>query len=79
MQTWFIDDYAIPYLLRVHGFTCIKQNLTSSYGNNWYTTDCPVPMDGDYTLKDGTVIEGCSGVELRIKGRLEAESTVSMD
>lgn len=79
MQTWFISDYAIPYLLRLHGFTCIKQNLTSTYGNNWFTTDCPVPMDGDYTLADGTVIEGCSGVELRIKGRLESEPIISLD
>lgn len=80
MQTWFIDDYAIPFLLRTNGFICIKQDLPSCYyGNNWFITDCPIPMDGDYTLADGTVIEGCSGVELRIKGRFEMEPTISLD
>ena len=72
MQTWFIDDYAIPYLLRANGFKCIRQDITSSHGNNWYITDCPVPMDGEYTLPDDIVIEGCGGVELRIKSKEEA-------
>lgn len=71
MQTWFIDDYAIPYLLRLHGFYCVRQNITSSFGNNWFVTDCPVPMDGEYTLPDGVIIEGCGGVELSIKNRQE--------
>lgn len=72
MQTWFIDNYAIPYLLRKHGFECTRQDLTGSLGQNWYTTDCPVPMDGDYVLPDGVIIEGCGGVELRIKSKEEA-------
>lgn len=79
MQTWFIDDYAIPFLLRLHGFMCTRQDLTGSFGQNWYVTDCPIPMDGDYTLPDGTVIQGCSGVELRIKGRFESEPIISQD
>lgn len=79
MQTWFVDDYAIPYLLRLHGFSCQRQNLTSSYGNSWYTTDCPVPMDGDFTLSDGTIIQGCGGVELRIRGRFKVEPTMTLD
>lgn len=80
MQTWFVDDYAIPYLLRTNGFMCVKYDVPNSQcGNSWFTTDCPIPMDGDYTLADGTVIEGCSGVELRIKGRLEVEPTISLD
>lgn len=74
MQTWLIYDYAIPFLLHKHGFLCLRQDFTSSNTKDWYITNCPIPLDGEYVLKDGTVIEGCSGVELRIKGRLEAET-----
>lgn len=79
MQTWLIYDYAIPFLLRQHGFLCLRQDFTGSHCKDYYITNCPVPMEGEYTLKDGTVIEGCSGIELRIKGRLESEPIISLD
>lgn len=67
MQAWLIYDYAIPYLLRTHGFLVHRQNYAGPSGNDWYVTDCPIPLDGTYTLPDGTIIEGCGGLELRIK------------
>lgn len=78
MQTWLIYDYAIPYLLRTNGFKCERQSMTSSYGQNWYTTDCPIPMDGTYTLPDGTIIEGCGGVELRIKSDVARPASIDI-
>lgn len=71
MQIWLIGDYAIPYLLRTNGFKCEHQNIPGSTCTDWYVTNCPVPMDGEYQLPDGVVIQGCSGIELRIKQRLE--------
>lgn len=79
MQTWIIFDYAIPYLLRQHNFLCLRQDFTGSSCKDYYLTNCPILLDGDYTLADGTVIQGCSGVELRIKGRLESEPIISLD
>lgn len=72
MQIWLTYDYAIPFLLRANGFQCERQDYaTSHYGNNWYVTNCPIPMDGDYTLPDGVIIEGLGGLELKIKNKEE--------
>lgn len=71
MQVWLIGNYVIPYLLRQHGFTCERRVILGSVHTDWYTTNCPIPTDGDYTLPDGTVIQGCGGIELRIKNKEE--------
>lgn len=71
MQTWLIGNYAIPYLLRTNGFQCNRHIIPGAACTDWFTTDCPVPLDGDYVLQDGTVIQGCAGLELRIKNTEE--------
>jgi hypothetical protein len=72
MQTWLIYDYALSYLLRANGFHCERHEIPGATCTEWYVTDCPIPLDGDYTLADGTVIQGCAGIELRIKSKEEA-------
>ncbi len=72
MQIWLIGNYAIPYLLRTNGFLCEKRVIAGAHCTDWFVTDCPVPLDGEYTLPDGVVIEGCGSLELRIKSKEEA-------
>lgn len=59
MRTWFIDDYAVLYLLHVNGFR--HEQLRPS----WYNTDLPIEDRGRYELPGGFVIEAIYSVELR--------------
>lgn len=62
VQSWLINDYAVIYFLWLDNFYC------KAIGNDWYTTNLPIVVNGVYKTSSGHIVEA-HGVELRIRGR----------